>query len=93
MTLELRFWPEGRLLHTKENLAHCTSMESLRRAMLQNKVIEGTALYSDSSHNLTVRLGDFTGIIPRERNLARASASFAPSMTIFSGFCPGFAAM
>ena len=64
--MELRFWPEGRLLHTKENLAHCASTESLRRAMLQNKVIEGTALFSDSSHNLTVRLGNFTGIIPRE---------------------------
>jgi len=64
--LELRFWPEGRLLHTKENLAHCATTESLRRAMLQKIVLEGTALFSDPTHALTVRLGDFTGVIPRE---------------------------
>lgn len=60
------FFPEGRLLHTAENLAACASAEALANAMAQETVLEGTALLCDENHDLTVRLGPFTGRIPRE---------------------------
>ena len=34
--------------------------------MLQKHILEGIALFSDPFHSLTVRLGEFIGIIPRE---------------------------
>ena len=59
------FLPEGRLLRTPENLAACASAETLAQAMARQTVLEGTALLCDENHDLTVRLGDFTGHIPR----------------------------
>lgn len=60
------FLPEGRLLHTPENLTACASPEALRRAMGSGAILEGTALSCDASHDLTVALGPYTGRIPRE---------------------------
>lgn len=60
------FPPEGRLLHTPENLMACASPEALRRAMESGAILEGTALSCDASHNLTVALGPYTGRISRE---------------------------
>ena len=60
------FPPEGRLLHTPENLTACASPEALRRAMESGAILEGTALSCDASHDLTVALGPYTGRIPRE---------------------------
>ena len=60
------FLPEGRLLETPENLAACASAEALAQAMARQTVLEGTALLCDENHDLTVRVGDFTGRIPRE---------------------------
>lgn len=64
--MNLPFWPEGRLLHTRENTLACSSLLRLRTAMEQETILEGTALLCDSSHTLTVQLGPFTGFIPRE---------------------------
>ncbi len=61
-----RFPPEGRLLHTPENQGACASPDTLRRAMEENAILEGTALSCDASHDLAVALGPYTGRIPRE---------------------------
>ena len=61
-----RFPPEGRLLHTPENQAACAAPAALRRAMQAGDILEGVALSCDARHDLTVALGPFTGVIPRE---------------------------
>ena len=66
VTLTSRFPPEGRLLHTPENEAACASADGLRRAMEEDRLLEGTALLCDEAHNLRVSVGPFTGVIPRE---------------------------
>ncbi len=60
------FLPEGRVLHTPENAAACRDLEALTRAMAAEQILEGTALLSDENHDLLVRVGPFTGRIPRE---------------------------
>lgn len=64
--MEKRFWPEGHLLDTEENRARCATLGSLDAARAQETVVEGMALMCDPSHALSVKLGNFTGIIPRE---------------------------
>lgn len=59
------YLPEGRLLHTKENREACSSRQGLLRAMERGTVLEGTALLCDAGHDLSVRIGQFTGTIPR----------------------------
>lgn len=58
--------PEGRLLHTSDNQAACASLPALLAAMDRETVLEGRAVLCTPSHDLSVRLGPFTGIIPRE---------------------------
>ncbi len=60
------FLPEGRLLNTAENRAACANVSGLIEAMEHREVLEGQALLSDCDHNLTVSLGPFTGLIPRQ---------------------------
>ncbi len=64
--METRFWPEGRLLPTPANLALCASLETLKRAQADQKVVEGTAILCTPERSLIVKLNNFTGIIPRE---------------------------
>lgn len=64
--MEIRFWPEGRLLDTEENRARCATLRSLNAAKEQETVVEGLAMLCDPSHAICVKLGDFMGIIPRE---------------------------
>lgn len=59
------FVPEGRLLHTEENQAACASRQGLLSAMERGTVLEGLALLCDADHDLVVRVGEFTGLIPR----------------------------
>ncbi|MDD5937464.1 MAG: S1 RNA-binding domain-containing protein [Clostridiales bacterium] len=60
-----RFLPEGRLLYTPGNTAACATAEGLARAQALGSILEGTALLCDENHDLLVRLGPFTGRIPR----------------------------
>lgn len=64
--MEQKFWPEGRLLATQANQARCATMDALRMALAEETVLEGVALLCDADRSLLVRLGDFTGIVPRE---------------------------
>ena len=61
-----RFPPEGRLIHTPENKAACATQAGLAQAMGSGTILEGMALLCDSSHDLTVALGPFRGVIPRQ---------------------------
>lgn len=59
------YLPEGRLLHTTENITACTDKTALLRAMESRRILEGTCLLCDANHDLVVSLGEFTGVIPR----------------------------
>ena len=59
------FVPEGRLLHTQENQTAGASRHGLMTAMERGTILEGMALLCDSEHDLVVRVGEFTGLIPR----------------------------
>ena len=60
------FLPEGKLINNRENIACLSSIQGLREAMRTQKILEAPAVVCDSYHNLTVELGSFRGIIPRE---------------------------
>ena len=64
--MNTRFLPEGRFLYTSENQKACATRQSLMRAMSTEQILEGRALLCSTEHNLTVQVGPFTGIIPRE---------------------------
>lgn len=66
MVLKLAFWPEGRLIATPENIAACATLDALRDAQEQGRILEGTVLRCGPAHDLTVALGPFLGTIPRE---------------------------
>ena len=59
------FVPEGRLLTTPDNARACADVDALRHAMERGTILEGTALLCDENHDLLVRVGPFTGRIPR----------------------------
>lgn len=60
------YLPEGSLLGGADNTAACGSLDSLYHAQDTQKVLEGMAVSCDPGRNLTVRLGPFLGIIPRD---------------------------
>lgn len=62
----MSYLPEGRLLHTAENRAHCAALPALRRAAEAETVVEGRAVLCTPDHDLVVSLGPFTGTIPRK---------------------------
>lgn len=61
-----RFLPEGRRIGTPENLSACASRAALLTAMDRGTILEGIALQCSAEHDLTVRFGSFTGLIPRD---------------------------
>lgn len=60
------FLPEGRLLYTSENQKTCSSRRALLHAMSTGRILEGRVLLCGIDHSLIVRVGPFTGSIPRE---------------------------
>ncbi len=59
------FLPEGALIHTEQNLKNLSSPAALHNALEQEIIVEGEVALCDSSHNLTVDLNGYTGVIPR----------------------------
>ena len=57
--------PEGWLIDTVENREALRSPGGLLRAKDEGRILESRALKCSSGHDLTVDLGDITGIIPR----------------------------
>lgn len=64
--MKCAYLPEGSLLNRPENLAKCASADSLLRCVSTREVLEGVAMASDAQRNLFVRVGPFTGLIPRQ---------------------------
>lgn len=63
--MKTAYFPEGSLLGKADNTAACATVEGLRRARDEQQVLEGMAVSCDPERNLTVRLGPFLGVIPR----------------------------
>lgn len=64
--MKTAYLPEGSLLGRTENLEACSTLEGLRRAQKARQVLEGMAVSCDPERNLTVHVGPFQGIIPRD---------------------------
>lgn len=64
--MNTRFLPEGQLLFTPENQKACSSRRTLLQAMRTRKILEGRVLLCGIDHSLIVRVGSYTGSIPRE---------------------------
>ncbi|MGN1003369.1 MAG: S1 RNA-binding domain-containing protein [Oscillospiraceae bacterium] len=64
--MNARFLPEGRLLYTPENQKACATRRALLQAMGAGRILEGRVLLCGTDHSLIVRVGEFTGSIPRE---------------------------
>lgn len=79
-----RFLPEGALLSTPENRAATASAEGLAQAMAQGAVLEGVALLCDENHDLLVRLGPFTGRIPRSETAVGIAEGTVRDIAILS---------
>lgn len=60
-----QYFPEGKLMHTRENTSVVLDTASMIKAMEEKRVLEGMAIKCDSNLSLTVALGDKTGIIPK----------------------------
>lgn len=60
------YLPEGRLLNTPENQAACACLPAVQKSMEQALILEGRAVLCTPDHDLSVTVGPFTGIIPRE---------------------------
>ena len=78
------FLPEGRLLRTPENQAACATADALAHALSEGTVVEGMALLCDEHHDLLVRLGPFTGRIPREETALGISDGSTRDIAILS---------
>ena len=59
------FCPEGGLYGTASNKAALSSLQGIKEAMLQGRILEGRVTLCDKEHNLHVDLGCMKGIIPR----------------------------
>ncbi len=64
--MKTEFLPEGRLLETAENQTTCATRLGLINAMTENRILEGIAHLCSADHSLIVRVGPFTGVIPRD---------------------------
>lgn len=60
------FLPEGRLIYTAANKYATATPESLERAFADGTILEGVCSLCDNEHNLHVRVGQYTGIIPHD---------------------------
>ncbi|MCM1285982.1 MAG: S1 RNA-binding domain-containing protein [Acetobacter sp.] len=58
----MKFYPEG---NNKSLCRKFEDVDELKKAMLNNEIIEGKVLLCDREHNLHVDLGGIRGIIPR----------------------------
>ena len=61
-----RYPPEGGLLHTPANRTATATLAALAACRAEETVVEGRAVLCTPGHDLVVRLGPFTGTIPRQ---------------------------
>ncbi len=80
----MHYWPEGRLLSTPANLAHCASLDALKQAQEAHCVVEGTAMLCTPDHAIIVKLNNFIGIIPREEGAMGISEGTTREIALLS---------
>lgn len=78
------YLPEGSRIDRADNLDACATLEGLRRACATRQVLEGMAVSCDAGRNLTVRLGPFLGVIPREEAALGVAAGTTREIAILS---------
>lgn len=78
------YFPEGSRIDRADNLDACATLEGLRRACATRQVLEGMAVSCDAGRNLTVRLGPFLGVIPREEAALGIAAGTTREIAILS---------
>lgn len=78
------YLPEGSRIDRADNLDACATLEGLRRAFATRQVLEGMAVSCDAGRNLTVRLGPFLGVIPREEAALGVAAGTTREIAILS---------
>ncbi len=62
----MKFGPEGTLYLTAENRAATGSIQALKAAAAEGKILEARAYLCTENHDLYVKLGKLKGVIPRE---------------------------
>lgn len=62
----LRYFPEGFLINTQDNLKAISTSDAFINAYNENRILEARASYCDRDHNLHIDFGFIHGIIPRE---------------------------
>ncbi len=60
------YYTEGTLYKSEENNEYISSIEGLERAAREGRILEGIAMRAGGNHELTVELGEFTGVIEKE---------------------------
>ncbi|NLP27032.1 MAG: S1 RNA-binding domain-containing protein [Clostridiales bacterium] len=60
-----KYYPEGCLIDTAENINSIKTPSALQDAMLHGKILEARAIVCDNEHNLIVDLPCMKGFIPR----------------------------
>ncbi len=60
------YCPEGLLIDSKENAEYLSSIESIERAMIEGKILEGIVLLCDSTLTLHLDLGGIKAIMHKE---------------------------
>ena len=65
------YCPEGLLIDSRENTEYLSSIESIERAMIEGRILEGTVLLCDNTLTLHLDLGGIKGIIRKEEALWR----------------------
>ncbi len=60
------YLPEGQLIYSAANRNATSTPDALERAFVDGTILEGLCTLCDNNHNLHVRLGQYSGIIPRE---------------------------
>lgn len=80
-----RYLPEGARIGTAENTAFTATVEGLRRAMAQHRILEGIALVCDcTTMRLTVDLGGTIGVIDREEAVYSCDGSTPKDIAIIT---------
>ena len=67
--MQEKYKPEGFLLNTPENRELTGSLSGIEYAYAGDVTLEGWVTKCDNAQNLTVELGAFSGVIPREETL------------------------
>ena len=62
----LRYFPEGFLINTQDNLKAISTLDSFVNAYKENRILEARTSYCDREHNLHIDFGFIHGVIPRE---------------------------